>query len=59
MDDIKDTLIEWQNTAINKPLKDRIFNIDKAIAESKNRIVSITGIRRAGKSSVLMITYKN
>ncbi|MEK6973391.1 MAG: ATP-binding protein [archaeon] len=58
MDDIKDTLIEWQNTAINKPLKDRIFNIDKAIAESKNRIVSITGIRRAGKSSVLMLTYK-
>ena len=58
MENIEDTLKEWESTATNKTLKNRKFAIDKTIDESKNRVVSITGIRRAGKSSVLMLIYR-
>jgi len=58
MENMEDVLREWENTAVNKPLRNREFNVDKAIGESKNRVVSITGIRRAGKSSVLMLVLR-
>ena len=58
MENVEDVLNEWGSVAANKPLKNREFNINKAIAESNNRVVSITGIRRAGKSSVLMLIYR-
>jgi len=58
MENIEDVLKEWSNTATSKLLKDRKFDINKTIDESKNRVVSITGIRRAGKSSVLMLIYR-
>jgi predicted AAA+ superfamily ATPase len=58
MGNIEDTLNEWGTTAAGKPLKNREFDISKAISESESRVVSITGIRRAGKSSVLMLVYR-
>ncbi|MFH2020571.1 MAG: ATP-binding protein [archaeon] len=58
MENIEDVLKEWGTTAASKPLKNREFDIDKTITESKNRVVSITGIRRAGKSSILMLIYR-
>ncbi len=58
MGNIEDVLKEWGNTAANKPLRKREFDIAKTISESNNRVVSITGIRRAGKSSVLMLIYR-
>ena len=58
MENIEDVLREWGATAAGKPLKNREFDINKTIDESKNRVVSITGIRRAGKSSILMLIYR-
>ncbi len=58
MESITDILKEWGATAVGKTLKDREFDINKSIEESKSRVVSITGIRRAGKSSVLMLIYR-
>jgi len=58
MENIEDVLREWGATAVSKSLKNREFNINKTIDESKTRVVSITGIRRAGKSSVLMLIYR-
>ena len=58
MENIEDILKEWGATATGKSLKNRGFDINKTIDESKNRVVSITGIRRAGKSSVLMLIYR-
>lgn len=58
MENVEDVLTEWGSTAASKPLKPRLFDVGKAIAESKNRVVSITGIRRSGKSSVLMLIYR-
>src|SRR3989344_7706017 len=58
MENIEDVLREWGATAVSKSLKSREFDINKTIDESKSRVVSITGIRRAGKSSVLMLIYR-
>ena len=58
MENIEDVLREWETTAARKSLKNREFDISNAIDESKNRVVSITGIRRAGKSSILMLIYR-
>lgn len=58
MENIEDILREWGATAAGKSLKNREFDINKTIDESKSRVVSITGIRRAGKSSVLMLIYR-
>ncbi len=58
MENVEDVLKEWGNVAASKPLKNREFDINKTITESNNRVVSITGIRRAGKSSVLMLIYQ-
>ena len=58
MENMEDVLKEWNNAAVNKPLRSREFGIDKAISESRGRVVSITGIRRSGKSSVLMLIYR-
>ena len=58
MEDVSDILAEWGNAASGKPLKNRAFDVNRAIAESGKRVVSVTGIRRAGKSSVLMLIYR-
>ena len=58
MENIEEVLKEWGATAAGKSLKNRAFDINKTIDESKSRVVSITGIRRAGKSSILMLVYR-
>ncbi len=58
MESIDDVLKEWGSVATSKPLKNRAFDVNRAIAESNRRVVSVTGVRRAGKSSVLMLIYR-
>lgn len=58
MDDINTVIKEWQHTAKNRKLKNRELKKEKLIKASGKRIVSLTGIRRAGKSSFLMLLYR-
>ncbi|MEM0360645.1 MAG: ATP-binding protein [Candidatus Diapherotrites archaeon] len=51
-------LDEWALIAANRALKPRAVNLDGLIGLAEKRVVSITGIRRCGKSSVLMLLYR-
>ena len=46
---------EWNVYAKKKKLLDREVDFDSIISNSDSKIIAITGIRRAGKSSVLML----
>lgn len=46
---------EWDAYATRRRFKPREVDLDAVIAASENKIVSITGIRRSGKSSLLML----
>ena len=46
---------EWNTYASKKELKSREMDLEDIERNSKLKIVSITGIRRAGKSSILLI----
>ena len=46
---------EWNTYASKKELKSREMDLGDIERNSKLKIVSITGIRRAGKSSILLI----
>ncbi len=46
---------EWDVYAKKKKLLEREVDFDSIIANSTSKIIAITGIRRAGKSSVLML----
>src|SRR3989344_8994816 len=46
---------EWNIYASKKELKSREMNLEDIERNSELKIVSITGIRRAGKSSILLI----
>lgn len=46
---------EWKAYAEKKELKTRDINLEVLEKNSKLKIVAITGIRRAGKSSILML----
>ena len=46
---------EWNTYASKKELKSREMNLEDIERNSELKIVSITGIRRAGKSSILLI----
>lgn len=49
---------EWNIYASKRSLKARDMNLDELAENSKLKIVPITGIRRAGKSSVLMLLHQ-
>ncbi|MEW6529103.1 MAG: ATP-binding protein [Candidatus Micrarchaeota archaeon] len=46
---------EWSAYAARKELLSRVVDFDSIISNSKSKIVAITGVRRVGKSSVLML----
>ena len=58
MENIGDVIGEWAQTAEKKPLRERDFDFERAITESRDRVISITGVRRSGKSSLLMLIYR-
>lgn len=46
---------EWNVYAKRKALKPRMLDLNRLISDSNLKIVGVTGIRRSGKSSVLML----
>ena len=52
---MNDIFEEWNTYASKRKLKPRDINLEDIERNSKLKIVSITGIRRAGKSSILML----
>ncbi len=46
---------EWNAYALKKALKPRELSLDRVAGEAALKIVAITGIRRCGKSSVLIL----
>lgn len=46
---------EWNTYAGKQKLKSRDMNLDEVAKNAKLKIVPVTGIRRAGKSSILML----
>ena len=46
---------EWNSYAKRQALKERAINLEDLEKNSKLKIISITGVRRAGKSSILML----
>lgn len=52
---VEDVFEEWDNYAQRKELEDRETDLEKIKRNSQSKIVSITGVRRAGKTSLLML----
>ncbi len=52
---LEDVFKEWDNYAQRKKLKNREIDLEKIKKNSQTKIVSITGVRRAGKTSLLML----
>ena len=48
---------EWNEYAKKENLKRRNINFDNIISNSKLKIIAITGIRRCGKTSVLLLLH--
>lgn len=46
---------EWNTYAQRKTLKQRAFDLESVRSNSRLKIIGITGIRRAGKSSILIL----
>ncbi|MEM3820344.1 MAG: AAA family ATPase, partial [Candidatus Micrarchaeaceae archaeon] len=53
--DLSDIFDEWDIYAGGRALKERYFDYDAAIENAERKIVAVTGIRRSGKSSLLML----
>jgi predicted AAA+ superfamily ATPase len=53
--DAKDIFEESTTYALDRPLKPREIDLDSIIRRSDLKIVAVTGARRSGKSSILML----
>jgi predicted AAA+ superfamily ATPase len=49
---------EWNTYSLRRTLKPRAVDFEKVDASSKLKIIGITGIRRAGKSSLLILFHQ-
>jgi predicted AAA+ superfamily ATPase len=49
---------EWNIYAGKRALKPRLLNLEHLISDSRQKIVGVTGIRRSGKSSILMLVLQ-
>ena len=56
--EIEDIFEEWNAYSKSKRLKPRDMDFGKMIKYSDIKIVGLTGIRRSGKSSVMMLLYQ-
>lgn len=52
---MEDVFEEWNAYARKKELKPRATDLDKIESDAKLKIVAITGMRRSGKSSILIL----
>lgn len=52
---MEDKFEEWNAYARKRELRQRAINLDKIESDAKLKIVAITGIRRSGKSSILIL----
>jgi len=50
---------ESTSYALSKELRPRNFNLEAIVEMSKSKIVAVTGVRRSGKSSLLMLLTSN
>lgn len=50
-----DYFAEWDAYALQRKLKQRALNLEHILASSKLKIVALTGIRRSGKTSILIL----
>ena len=53
--EFSDIFEEWDAYAQRKQLKGRHFEFSSAVENADKKIVAITGVRRCGKSSLLML----
>jgi len=53
--DINAVFDEWNTYALKKTLVPRDLSFDRVVGDARLKIVAITGIRRCGKSSVLIL----
>lgn len=49
---------EWNAYSLKKELKQRETVLEEMLANAKLKIIAITGVRRAGKSSLLMLLHQ-
>ena len=56
--EITEVFEEWTNYAKEKPFKKRDYDMRAILRNAELKIVSINGIRRSGKSSLLMLLLK-
>jgi len=49
---------EWNEYAKRKQLKERRVDVKKMISSADRKIVAVSGVRRAGKSSLLILLFK-
>ncbi len=54
---MQDVFEEWNEYAAKKELKERSIDLESIKENSKLKIVSISGVRRAGKTSILILLY--
>jgi len=52
---VKDVFEEWDTYSTKRKLLDREMPLENILRASKTKLVSVTGIRRCGKSSLLML----
>lgn len=52
---MNDAFDEWNTYALKKELKERDINFNNLISNSKLKIIAITGVRRCGKTSILIL----
>ena len=57
MENIENVFEEWNTYAESKKLIERNINIESIKSNSRLKIISISGVRRSGKTSILLILH--
>ena len=57
MENIESVFEEWNIYAKNRDLIERSIDLENIKSNSKLKIISISGVRRSGKTSILIILY--
>lgn len=56
--EIRGVFEEWSEYASAKQLRQRHFPLQKVISYAEDKIVTLTGVRRSGKSSLMMLLFQ-
>jgi uncharacterized protein len=57
MDNIENVFVEWNTYANSKELIERNIDLESIKSSSRLKIISISGVRRSGKTSILIILH--